>query len=48
MTLMSYSQEHNKVRMIFNIFDFDNNYGLESDEFTLMIIIVLEGWFRFT
>lgn len=25
MTLMSYAEEHNKLRMLFNLFDFDNN-----------------------
>lgn len=48
MTMMSYAEEHNKMRMLFNIFDFDNNQGLEQDEFTVMIIILIESWGRIT
>lgn len=29
MIIMAHAEEHNKVRMLFNLFDFDNNAGLE-------------------
>lgn len=48
MVLMSYAEEHNKVRMLFNLFDFENNQGLEQEEFVVMTIIILEGWGRFS
>ena len=34
--------------MIFNLFDFDNNHGLDLDEVILMTICLIEGWGRFT
>ena len=46
MILLSYAEDFNKIRMLFNVFDFDNNQGLELDEFILSTIIVLEGWGR--
>lgn len=46
MILLSYAEDYNKIRMLFNVFDFDNNQGLELDEFILLTIIILEGWGR--
>ena len=48
MILMSYSEDYNKIRMLFNLFDFDNNQGLDIDEFTLMVMLILESWGRTT
>ena len=49
MILTSYSKNHNKLRMLFLLFDFDNTIvGLGREEFNLMSIIVLEAWGRLT
>jgi len=58
LTFTSFSEQHNKLRsktptfvdylVIFNLFDFDNNHGLEQDEFSLALIIFLEAIGRLT
>lgn len=49
MILMGFAESHNKLRMLFNLFDFDQNLiGLEQDEFILFVTITLEAWGRFT
>ncbi|CDW75685.1 ef hand family protein [Stylonychia lemnae] len=48
MIMMSYSEEHNKVRMLYVLFDFDNYQFLDKDEFVLLIMLTLEAWGRFT
>ena len=48
MILTSYSEDFNKIRMLFNLLDFDNNQGLDLDEFILLVTFILEAWGRLT
>ena len=43
---MSFAEVQNKIRIIFSLFDFDNNHSLDQDEFILMLVIFLECWAR--
>eukprot|EP00347_Sterkiella_histriomuscorum_P012318 403369049 len=48
MIIMSYAEEHNKIRMLFVLYDFDNYQYLDRDQFLLLVIVTLEAWGRFT
>ena len=48
MIIMSFSEDHGKVRFIFTLFDFDMYQSLDKDQFTLMTMIFLEAWARFS
>jgi hypothetical protein len=44
MTVMAYSNYYNKIRFIFNLFDFDGNHSIDTDEIAIMVVCFLEGW----
>ena len=44
MAVMAYSNYYNKIRFIFNLFDFDGNHSIDLDEIAVMVVWFLEGW----
>ena len=41
---MAFANYYNKVRFVFNLFDFDSSHDLTFDQLNLLVIWFLEGW----
>lgn len=41
---MGFANYYNKVRFIFNLFDFESTHDLSMDQLSLLVICFLEGW----
>ena len=48
MTVVAYANYYQKVRFIYNLFDFDGNQAIDINEISILVIAFCQGWSRFT
>ena len=48
MTVIAYANYFQKIRFIYNLFDFDGNQAVDINEISIMVICFCAGWSRYT
>ena len=48
MAIIAYDNYYQKIRFIYNMFDFDGNQAIDINELSIMVVAFCQGWARFT